>query len=104
MPLWEQPLVLNIAKIVAGLIVVAGARVLGAEAADAQPARARAARCSHAASLPAAGRAKQVQRAERRSGSTPLAYEQQLAQARTLVGQDPKRVAQVVQNLGGQDE
>jgi len=33
-----------------------------------------------------------------------LAYEQQLAQARTLVSQDPKRVAQVVRTWVGQDE
>jgi len=36
--------------------------------------------------------------------ATPLAYEQQLAQARTLVGQDPKRVAQVVRALAAQEE
>ncbi len=35
---------------------------------------------------------------------TPLAYEQQLAQARTLVGQDPKRVAQVVRTWVAADE
>ena len=34
----------------------------------------------------------------------PLAYEQQLAQARTLVGQDPKRVAQVVKTWVATDE
>ena len=33
-----------------------------------------------------------------------LAYEQQLAQARTLVGQDPKRVAQVVRTWVGAEE
>jgi flagellar M-ring protein FliF len=36
--------------------------------------------------------------------AAPLAYEQQLAQARTLVGQDPKRVAQVVRSWVAQDE
>jgi flagellar M-ring protein FliF len=36
--------------------------------------------------------------------AAPLAYEQQLAQARTLVGQDPKRVAQVVRSWVSQDE
>jgi flagellar M-ring protein FliF len=34
----------------------------------------------------------------------PLAYEQQLAQARTLVSQDPKRVAQVVKSWVAQEE
>ena len=33
-----------------------------------------------------------------------LAYEQQVAQARTLVGQDPKRVAQVVRSWVAEDE
>ena len=33
-----------------------------------------------------------------------LVYEQQLAQACTLVGQDPKRVAQVVRSWVAQDE
>jgi flagellar M-ring protein FliF len=36
--------------------------------------------------------------------ATPLAYEQQLAQARTLVGQDPKRVAQVVRAMTAQED
>ncbi len=36
--------------------------------------------------------------------ATPLAYEQQLAQARTLVGQDPKRVAQVVRAWAAEEE
>jgi flagellar M-ring protein FliF len=34
----------------------------------------------------------------------PLAYEQQLAQARTMVSQDPKRVAQVVKTWVATDE
>jgi len=36
--------------------------------------------------------------------ATPLAYEQQLALAKTLVSQDPKRVAQVVRTWVAQDE
>ena len=36
------------------------------------------------------------------SGVAPLAFEQQLVQARTLVAQDPKRVAQVVKNWVGE--
>jgi flagellar M-ring protein FliF len=35
-------------------------------------------------------------------GSAPLQFEQQLVQARTLVAQDPKRVAQVVKNWVGE--
>jgi len=33
---------------------------------------------------------------------TPLAYEQQIVQAKTIVAQDPKRVAQVVKNWVGE--
>jgi len=36
------------------------------------------------------------------SGGQPLAYEQQLVQARGLVTQDPKRVAQVVKTWVGE--
>jgi len=105
-PIWEQPWVLNVAKIVAGLIIVLvlvfsvlkplmknllgpprqyvpAAALPGGGAVDAAASRGEAA---------APGQA------------TPLAYEQQLAQARTLVGQDPKRVAQVVRALAAQDE
>jgi flagellar biosynthesis/type III secretory pathway M-ring protein FliF/YscJ len=35
---------------------------------------------------------------------TALTHEQQLTQARTLVSQDPKRVAQVVRGWVGSDE
>jgi flagellar M-ring protein FliF len=34
--------------------------------------------------------------------AAPLAFEQQLVQARTMVSQDPKRVAQVVKNWVGE--
>jgi len=38
------------------------------------------------------------------TSNQPLAYEQQLAQARTMVSQDPKRVAQVVKTWVATDE
>ena len=108
-PLWEQPWVLNVAKIVAGLIIVLVLvfavlkplmkSLLG-------PARP----LMQAAALPGGGTMNDGT-AARGGGeggnaqqATPLAYEQQLAQARTLVGQDPKRVAQVVRAWAGQEE
>jgi flagellar M-ring protein FliF len=104
-PLWEQPWVLNVAKIVAGLIAVLVLvfavlrplmRSLLTHGRPLMPMQALAADGPQDTSpRAAAGNPQQV---------TPLAYEQQLAQARTLVGQDPKRVAQVVRTWVGQDE
>jgi len=108
-PIWEQPWVLNVAKIVAGLIIVLVLvfsvlkplmkNLLG-------PPR----QYVPAAALPGGGAMDAGAPAARGGGeggagqATPLAYEQQLAQARTLVGQDPKRVAQVVRALAAQEE
>lgn len=107
-PLWEQPWVLNVAKIVAGLIIVLVLvfsvlkplmkSLLGPSRPAFQP----------AAALPGGGAVEAASAArgggDGSAGATPLAYEQQLAQARTLVGQDPKRVAQVVRAWVGEDE
>jgi flagellar M-ring protein FliF len=109
-PMWEQPFVRDIAKLVVGMIVLlvivftvlrpltkgllsqgrlaaaaagAAADVMPGGASGASPARVAGGTVAQAA---------------------PLAYEQQLAQARTLVGQDPKRVAQVVRTWVAQDE
>jgi flagellar M-ring protein FliF len=106
-PLWEQPFVRDIAKIVAGLVillvlVLAVLRPLTrgllthSRAALAPPA---------IPTEPAAAGGGAARAAGAVPGQTPsLAYEQQLAQARTLVGQDPKRVAQVVRTWVAQDE
>ena len=105
-PLWEQPWVLNVAKIVAGLIIILVLvfsvlrplmkSLLG-------PTR----QLMHAA-LPGGGTVDDAPTSRGGEGgtqqATPLAYEQQLAQAKTLVGQDPKRVAQVVRAWTAEDE
>jgi flagellar M-ring protein FliF len=94
--LWEKPLFYDVLKIVLGAIVliVLTLTVL-------RPlmrsllASVRMPRLSEeggAASLPAAP-----------APAVALAHEQQLAQARTLVSQDPKRVAQVVRDWVDQD-
>jgi flagellar M-ring protein FliF len=111
-PLWEQPWVLNVAKLVAGLIIVLVLvfsvlkpllrNLLGSPRPLLHP----------AAALPGGGTLDDAS-APRRGGAkdengnpqaAPLAYEQQLAQARTLVGQDPKRVAQVVRAWAAEEE
>ena len=104
-PLWERPMIRDLAKLAAGVIVllvltlvVLRPLVRGlltqAKATAALPAPAAE---TAGARAPAAGALAGPQ-------STPLAYEQQLAQARTLVSQDPKRVAQVVRTWVAQDE
>jgi flagellar M-ring protein FliF len=98
-PIWERPIVQNIAKLLAGLVafillvlmvvrpLVKGLLQQSREAprifAEAESARMQMAQAA---------------------GGPPLAYEQQLAQARTMVGQDPKRVAQVVKSWVATDE
>ena len=104
-PLWEQPWVLNVAKIVAGLIIILVLvfsvlrplmkSLLG-------PTR------QLMQALPGGGTVDDAPTSRGGEGgtqqATPLAYEQQLAQAKTLVGQDPKRVAQVVRAWTAEDE
>ena len=107
-PLWEQPWIRDVAKLGVGLIVLlviifsvlrpltrgllTQGRLAAASAGAAAP------EAIAGAGGPASTRAGGNQAA------APLAYEQQLAQARTLVGQDPKRVAQVVRSWVAQDE
>ena len=104
-PLWERPMIRDLAKLTAGVIVllvltfvVLRPLVRGlltqAKATAALPAPAPE---NAAARAPPAG-------ALASSQGAPLAYEQQLAQARSLVSQDPKRVAQVVRTWVAQDE
>jgi len=106
-PLWEQPFVQDIAKVVAGLIVLlvlvlAVLRPLTRGLLNHSP-RAGAQPALQAADGGAGGGAGGA-RAGANGQPPPLAYEQQLAQARTLVGQDPKRVAQVVKTWVAADE
>ena len=109
-PIWEQPFVRDIAKIVAGLIVLLVlvlavlrplTRGLLTHSRTAAPQMAFAAEAV-AAGSPAAPRAASGGGGAAQQPS--LAYEQQLAAARTLVNQDPKRVAQVVKSWVAQDE
>lgn len=106
-PLWEQPWVLNIAKIVAGLVIVLVLvfavlkPMMRSLLGPARPAFIPAAAAAAGGPVPADG-SRAATGAQQ--PATPLAYEQQLALAKTLVGQDPKRVAQVVRTWVAQDE
>ncbi|HTV53135.1 MAG TPA: flagellar basal-body MS-ring/collar protein FliF [Steroidobacteraceae bacterium] len=103
-PLWERPLFQDMAKLLAGVIVLlvlslsvlrplVRALIAPTRAALAPPRQATAA-------LPAEPQAAVAQR----SGAMPVPYDQQVTQARTLVNQDAKRVAQVVRDWVGADE
>ncbi|MDB6089964.1 MAG: flagellar M-ring protein FliF [Gammaproteobacteria bacterium] len=101
---WESPLFLNIAKLLAGLLVLlvlvlavlrplVRSLVGPARAAVQFMPRPGETVAGNSPAVPAAS-AKEI----------AVTHEQQIAQARTLVSQDPKRVAQVVRGWVAQDE
>ncbi|HEX7013762.1 MAG TPA: flagellar basal-body MS-ring/collar protein FliF [Steroidobacteraceae bacterium] len=99
-PLWKQPLFKDLAKLFAALIVlivlvvsVLRPLVRGLLAAPRQAAP---------AALPAADESAASSQSAQRA--VALDYEGQIAQARSLVAQDPARVAQVVKSWVGNDE
>jgi flagellar M-ring protein FliF len=105
-PLWQSPFAWTLLRILAGFIVVL-VLVLSVLRPLVKtlitpirftPAPAQA--------LPATagGAAAALPQNQRQSAETALSHEQQLTQARTLVNQDPKRVAQVVRGWVGSDE
>lgn len=101
---WDSPLFLNIAKLVAGLLVLL-VLVLGVLRPMVRslvgPARAPLQLMPRTAE-PLPGNAPALAAATAKE--VAVAHEQQVAQARTLVNQDPKRVAQVVRGWVAQDE
>jgi flagellar M-ring protein FliF len=101
-PIWEKPLVRDIAKIASGLLIVVlllmfvlrplvRSLTAAAKAAMETPA------------LPAGAAGATLAGAVSGPGNT-IAYEQQIAQARSLVARDPARVAQVVKGWVEKDE
>ncbi|MGH8289758.1 MAG: flagellar basal-body MS-ring/collar protein FliF [Steroidobacteraceae bacterium] len=108
-PLWQSPFVWSLLRILAGLVVVLVLVLsvlrplvrtlitpmrLAAPSASGGQALAAAPGGAAAAALPSG----------KDAAATALTHEQQLTQARTLVNQDPKRVAQVVRGWVGKDE
>lgn len=115
-PLWETPLFIDMAKLVAGLLVLL-VLVLSVlkplirnlitpprPAAPASP-KGGAGSDGGAAAVLAGGKGAPALTAggANTASNDALAYEQQIAQARTLVTQDPKRVAQVVRSWVAED-
>jgi len=99
-PLWQRPWVRDVVRLILGaLVLVALAlgvlrpliRNLSTHALTASPEL-----------LPAGARAADDRATAATAPSQSLAYEQQLVQARGLVSQDPKRVAQVVKTWVGE--
>jgi flagellar M-ring protein FliF len=100
-PIWESPLFLNVVKLAVGAIVllVLVLSVLRPLVKNLMgPARPLLA----AARAPAA--AEEPETLPGRDKEKAVTHEVQVAQARALVSQDPKRVAQVVRGWVAQDE
>ena len=94
-PLWQRPMVQDIARLALGALVLL-AIALGVLRPMIRNLTAQAA--APALAAVAAGDASHIAAA----GTPTLAYEQQVVQAKNLVTQDPKRVAQVVKTWVGE--
>jgi flagellar M-ring protein FliF len=98
-PLWQQPLLRDVVRLVLGAVVLVVLLLLVVRPllkSLVAPAR---------GALPMGPTLATVQAAPGGAAPAPaIGYEQQLAQARGLVTQDPKRVAQVVRNWVNSDE
>jgi len=103
-PLWQRPIFWSLLKIAAGLIgvvvlVIAVLRPLVRSLLT--PARPLA---PAMAQIGADGMIDGAPQAQKEAVVKALSHEQQLANARAMVGQDPKRVAQLVRGWVGNDE
>jgi flagellar M-ring protein FliF len=116
-PVWQQPWIQDLARVIAGLVLalivifVVLRPMLKQLLATQRPVLPRTPAVAGAGALPAgesgAGAGASGALPPGVAGGAPaasLAYEQQLAQARSLVAQDPARVAQVVKNWIAKDE
>jgi flagellar M-ring protein FliF len=99
-PLWQRPWIRDVLRLVLGALVLVALALgvlrpliknLSTHALSARPEL-----------LPAGSHAQDERPIVSASTGQPLAYEQQLVQARGLVSQDPKRVAQVVKTWVGE--
>jgi flagellar M-ring protein FliF len=101
MPLWQQPLLRDVLRLVLGAVLVIILLLVVV-----RPLLKSLVAPVRAAALPMGATLATVQSAAAggAAGAPALGYEQQLAQARGLVTQDPKRVAQVVRNWVNSDE
>jgi flagellar M-ring protein FliF len=104
-PIWERPLVRDIAKIASGLIVVVLLLLFVLRPlVRSITAAARVVMVPAPASVGAGGQGAIAGQGGPSGPGTAIAYEQQIAQARSLVAKDPARVAQVVKEWVQKDE
>ena len=106
LPLWQQPWVRELAKILAGAVIVIVLLLSIVKplvrSLSGPPRRAAATPALPSSPAPQAVLAEDAPRLAGQASA--IAYEQQVAQARSLVTQDPKRVARVVKNWVGKDD
>jgi flagellar M-ring protein FliF len=104
-PIWQRPMVLNMVRLVLGALVLVALALgvlrpliknLASHAVSQAPPQLLA------TGTGGDGEARTGVAGAAAASSSALAYEQQIVQARSLVGQDPKRVAQVVKTWVGE--
>ncbi len=100
-PLWQRPWVRDVARLILGALVLA-ALALGVLRPLIKNLSSHVMSAAAPELLPAGGRAQDERPMASAAPGQPLAYEQQLVQARGLVTQDAKRVAQVVKTWVGE--
>lgn len=100
-PLWQRPWIRDLARLVLGALVLM-AIALGVLRPLIKNLSAHALAAAAPELLAAGGRPQDERPTVSAAPGQPLAYEQQLVQARGLVTQDPKRVAQVVKTWVGE--
>lgn len=100
-PLWQRPWVRDVARLILGALVLV-ALALGVLRPLIKNLSSHALTAAAPELLPAGARAQDERPAAPVLPGQSLAYEQQLVQARGLVTQDPKRVAQVVRTWVGE--
>jgi flagellar M-ring protein FliF len=100
-PIWENPLVRDLARLLAGLVIIVLLLLLVVKPLMRGLAAPMKAAFAQPANLPSPGDAPPGP-VSRQAGA--IAYEQQIAQARGLVAKDPARVAQVVKDWVENDE
>ena len=100
--LWQRPIFWSLVKIVAGLIAVLALVLVVLR----PMVRMLLTPAAHALAAPAqlAMQTEGAPQAQKEAVVNALSHEQQLANARALVSQDPKRVAQMVRGWVGNDE
>jgi flagellar M-ring protein FliF len=104
-PIWEKPLVRDIAKIVSGLLIVVLLLLFVLRPlVRSLTAAAKAAMEAPALTLGVAGSPGAASAGSTAGPGNTIAYEQQIAQARSIVAKDPARVAQVVKGWVEKDE